>query len=180
MSPLQLAEVMRTRETPTELQIYAPEAGFILARNISKGQRFDKSTEWFRIADLSRVWVLADVFERDAKYIRPGQTARVKLAGGASATARVSEVLPQFDRQFADPEGPASRWKTPGYALRPEMFVDVELPVALPAVDRRSDGCCSRLRPEEDSLRGHGERVFEPREVETGWRFDDRIEIVKA
>jgi RND family efflux transporter MFP subunit len=180
ISTAQVEEVKRTRETPTDLVITAPAAGIVLARSVSVGQRFDKGTEWFRIADLSRVWILADVFEKDAQYIRPGQIARVTLAaGGAPMSAKVSNILPQFD--------PASRtfkvrleMDNPGYALRPDMFVDVALAIALPPsvavpVDAVLD---SGLKKTVFVDRGEGN--FEPRQVETGWRFDDRVQIVRG
>jgi membrane fusion protein, copper/silver efflux system len=180
ISDVQIEQVRRTRDTPTDLVITAPAAGIVLARSLSVGQRFDKGTEWFRIADLSRVWILADVFEKDARYIRPGQTARVTLAsGGAPMSAKVSEVLPQFD--------PASRtfkvrleMDNPGLALRPDMFVDVALGIEFPSsvavpVDAVLD---SGLRKTVFVDRGEGN--FEPRQVETGWRFDDRVQIVRG
>jgi multidrug efflux pump subunit AcrA (membrane-fusion protein) len=111
------------------------------------------------------VWILADVFEQDARYIRPGQTARVTLAaGGAALSAKVSDILPQFD--------PASRtfkvrleMDNPGLALRPDMFVDVALAIVLPPsvavpVDAVLD---SGLRSRSWTRRGD----FEPRQVET-------------
>jgi len=180
ISNAQVEEVKRTRETPTDLVITAPAAGIVLARSLSVGQRFDKGTEWFRIADLSKVWILADVFEKDARYIRPGQTARVTLAaGGPAMSARVSDILPQFD--------PASRtfkvrleMDNPGLALRPDMFVDVALGIELPSsvavpVDAVLD---SGLKKTVFVDRGAG--YFEPRQVETGWRFDDRVQIVRG
>jgi Cu(I)/Ag(I) efflux system membrane fusion protein len=180
LSSVQAAEIKRTREVPTDLVVTAPAAGFVLARNVSIGQRFDKGMEWFRIADLSRVWILADVFEQDAKYIRPGQIASVTLAaGGAAMSARVSDILPQFD--------PASRtfkvrleMDNPGFALRPNMFVDVALALPLPPsvavpVEAVLD---SGLKKTVYVDRGEG--VFEPRQVETGWRFDDRVQILKG
>jgi len=96
-----------------------------------------------------------------------------------SVEARVSDVLPQFD--------PVSRSlkmrleaENPGYMLRPDMFVDVDLPVRLPPaltvpIDAVLD---SGLRKTVFVDRGHG--VFEPRAVETGWRFGDRVEIVRG
>jgi Cu(I)/Ag(I) efflux system membrane fusion protein len=178
LSQIQLEEIMRTREVPTDLKVYAPVAGIVLARNVSVGQRFDKNTEWFRIADLRRVWVTADVFENDARYIEPGRSAHVTLPGGsAAATARVSEVLPEFDA--------ASRTlkvrfelENSSYAFRPDMFVDVQLPVALPAsiavpVEAVLD---SGLRKTVFVDRGNGR--FESREVQTGWRSDGRVQIV--
>jgi Cu(I)/Ag(I) efflux system membrane fusion protein len=180
ISGVQIEQVKRTRETPTDLVITAPAAGIVLARNLSVGQRFDKGTEWYRIADLSRVWILADVFEKDARYIRPGQIARVTLAaGGAAMSARVSDILPQFD--------PNSRtfkvrleMDNPGLALRPDMFVDVALAIALPPsvtvpVDAVLD---SGLKKTVFVDRGAG--TFEPRQIETGWRFDGRVQIVRG
>ncbi len=180
MSAFQIEEIKKTREIPVEIKIVAPAAGFVLARNVSPGLKFEKGAEWFRIADLSRVWILADVFENEAQYLRPGVRAQVSLPEqGKTLTARVAEVLPQFDaasrtlkvRLEAD---------NPGTVLRPEMFVDVELPITFPPaiavpVESVLD---SGLKKTVFVERREG--VFEPRQVETGWRFSDRVEIVKG
>jgi multidrug efflux pump subunit AcrA (membrane-fusion protein) len=130
------------------------------------------------------VWILADVFEKDAQYIRPGQMARVTLAAGGGAmsapmSARVSDILPQFD--------PNSRtfkvrleMDNPGFALRPDMFVGVALAISLPSsVAVPADAVLdSGLKKTVFVDRGEGN--FEPRQVETGWRFDDRVQIVRG
>ena len=113
-----------------------PVAGIVLARNVFPGLRFDRNTELYRIADLSRVWILADVYENEADYFKPGIQAKVTLAHQQKTfQARVSKVLPLFD--------PATRTlkvrmelDNPGYALRPDMFVDVEFPIQLPSPSR--------------------------------------------
>ncbi|HMA53617.1 MAG TPA: efflux RND transporter periplasmic adaptor subunit [Acidobacteriota bacterium] len=180
MSPLQMEEIKQTRQVPSEIKILSPADGFVLSRNVSPGLKFDRGAEWYRIADLSRVWVLADVFENEAHDLRTGVRAQVSLPTERTTLgARVAEVLPQFDaatrtlkvRLEAD---------NPGYVLRPDMFVDVELPVAFPPtitvpVDSVLD---SGLRRTVFVERGEGD--FEPRQVETGWRFGDRVEIVKG
>ena len=68
----------------------------------------------------------------------------------------------------------------PGYTLRPDMFVDVELPFTLPAaITVPSDAVLdSGLKKTVFVDRGNG--FFEPREVETGWRFGNRVEIIKG
>jgi Cu(I)/Ag(I) efflux system membrane fusion protein len=180
MSALQMEEIGRTRQVPESITIVAPIDGFVLARNVSPDLRFDRGAEWYRIADLRRVWILADVFENDAQYLRPGVRAQVFLPNQRKPLpARVAEVLPQFD--------PATRTlkvrleaDNPGYFLRADMFVDVELPVTLPPtisvpVDAVLD---SGLKKTVFVERAEG--VFEPRQVETGWRFGDRVEIVKG
>jgi membrane fusion protein, copper/silver efflux system len=180
MSPLQMEEIKHTRQVPESIKIYAPADGFVLARNVSPGQKFERGVEWYRIADLNRVWILADVFENEAQYLHPGVRARVSLPNqGKTFLARVSEVLPQFDpttrtlkvRLEAD---------NPGYVLRPDMFVDVELPISFPStiavpVDAVLDSGLKKTVFVE-----HGEGFFEPRQVETGWRFEDRVQIVKG
>ena len=76
----------------------APATSFIIARNISPGQRFEKGFEWYRLADLSRVWVLADLYENEAQYIRPGDKVQVTYPYQKKTfQATVSEVPPIFD-----------------------------------------------------------------------------------
>jgi membrane fusion protein, copper/silver efflux system len=180
VSDLQIAEVAGTREVPQGIKILAPADGFVLARNVSPGLKFDRGAEWYRIADLSRVWILADVSRNDAEYLRPGVRVKVRLSDKPNPlVAAVAEILPQFD--------PATRTlkvrleaDNPGYVLRPDMFVDVELPVRLPAtIAIPADAVLdSGLRRTVFVHRGDG--LFEPRDVETGWRFGGRVEIVRG
>ena len=83
---------------------------------------------------LSRVWILADLFENEAELIKikPGERVQVSLPyQGKTIQAKISDIIPQFStssrtlkvRLEAD---------NPGFALKPDMFVDVEFPVTLP------------------------------------------------
>jgi membrane fusion protein, copper/silver efflux system len=180
MSDAQIEEIGRTRKRMLNIQIKAPVPGFILTRNITPGQKFSRGTELFKIADLRRVWILADLYENEAQYLKPGRSVKVTLPNQKKVfEARVSNTLPQFD--------PATRTlkvrleaDNPGYTLRPDMFVDVELPVTSPpAIVVPADAVLdSGLRKTVFVDRGNG--LFEPREVETGWRFANRVEIVKG
>jgi len=180
MSEQQMKELARTRQIADRVFILSPVTGFIIARNVSPGQRFDKGTEWYRIADLGHVWVLADLFRNEAEYVRPGMKVRVTIPETKKTlNAVVSTVLPQFDA--------ASRTlkvrlelDNPGYMLRPDMFVDVEFPVTLPsALTVPADAVLdSGLKKTVFVDLGNG--FFEPREVETGWRIGNRVEIVRG
>ncbi len=180
MTAEQLAEVEQGHEVAPLVQIRAPAAGFVVARNVSVGQRFNEGTELYTIADLSRVWVQADVFEADAGLVRAGARCRVTQPGHSGAfTARVSDVLPQFDAATRTLKVRVEV-DNPGFALRPDMFVDVELPVELgPAL----------VVPQEAVLDSgtrrvvfvqQGDGVFEPRPVTTGWRYGDFVEILSG
>ena len=180
LSDLQIQEMAQSRQLPENIEVVSPVDGFILSRTISPGQHFERATEFYAIADLSKVWIMADILGSEAQHFRPGTRAHVYLSGqGKSFTARVSNVLPQVD--------PSTRTlklrleaDNPGFALRPDMFVDVELPVSVGAglaipVDAVIDsGRQQRVFLEKAT------GVFEPREVQLGWRFGDRVEIVRG
>ena len=181
MSPVQIEEMAQTRVVAANVKIASPVDGFIVARNVSAGEKFDRGTELFRVADLRRVWILADLPAPDANFIKPGMTATILVGGHPMPVrARVSgDVLPQFDpvtqtmkvRLDAD---------NPQFLLRPEMFVDVELEVPYPT---------SILIPTEAVLNSglhntvfveRAAGVFEPRDVTLGRRLGDRVAVERG
>jgi membrane fusion protein, copper/silver efflux system len=178
MGEQQIADLAATRKLTQEVLMTAPVDSTILARNVSPGLRFDRGIEFFRVADLSRVWILADLYESDAASLQPGMNANV-IWQGRGFTARVADASAQFDG--------ASRTlrlrleaANPNYLLRPDMFVDVELPVRLPG------GLTVPAEAVVDSGRKtlvYVERApgeFEPRVVETGWRSGDIVAIARG
>jgi membrane fusion protein, copper/silver efflux system len=180
LSRAQIEEIERTNQPVKSITLYAPSEGYITARNAFPGQRILPETELYTITDLSRVWVMADIFEADAPQVRVEQSARIILPGaGGSLAARVSYLQPQID--------PATRTlkarlevANPAFRLRPDAFVDVEMALAgarrlmVPAEAVLDAGTTKTLFLD----RGNG--YFEPRQVETGQRIGDRVEILKG
>jgi hypothetical protein len=180
MSDVQIAEIRRMRDVPPSIKILSPVDGLVLGRTVSPGRKFTRGEEWFRVADLRRVWVVADVFGDDAAQIKPGMVARVTLPGERlTFTARVSDVPPQYNTATGTR---TVRLETEnlGEVLRPDMTVDVELVTSFaPAIVVPSEAVIdSGLRTTVFVERSPGS--YEPREVETGWRRDGRIEIVRG
>jgi RND family efflux transporter MFP subunit len=180
MSDSQIEELGKSRRIPEDVYVVSPVDGFVMSRNISAGQRFERFTEFYRIADLSHIWILAEVFGADAQAFRPGTVANVTVPDtGQTLRARVTNVLPEVD--------PATRTMrvrleadNPGFVLRPDMFVNVELPVSLASgltvpVDALLDSGLTKRVFVESS-----DGFFEPREVVTGWRANDRVQIVRG
>lgn len=180
MSMAQIKHMADTRQLPESVDVVAPVDGFILARNISAGQHFDHGLEFYRVADLTHVWVVAEISEQDAANLHPGALARIILTNqGRKLPAKIADSLPESEigggtvklRLEVD---------NPKFVLRPEMLVDVELPSQLPTgvtvpLDALIDsGAHARVYVERE------QGVFEPREVETGWRSTDRVEILKG
>ncbi len=178
VSASQIEELGQTRKLAENIVIRSPAKGFILTRNVSQEQKFDKGSELYKIADLRKVWILLDTYENEARYFRPGQIVQVSYQGKLFKS-KVSSVLPVFD--------PSTRTlkvrleaDNPGYTLRPDMFVDVEHTVSMPpAVTVPIDAVLdSGLKKTVFVEPAPG--IFEPREVETGRYFDGRVEIVKG
>jgi Cu(I)/Ag(I) efflux system membrane fusion protein len=180
MSDAQIKRIADTQQLPENIDVVAPADGFILAKNITAGQHFDRDMEFYRIADLGRMWVVAEVDEQEAATMRPGGLAKITLRGeGRQFPARITDSLPQ-----SEVGGGTVKLRleveNPGLKLRPEMLVDVELPVHLPPaitvpLDALVDsGARTRVYVERS------EGVFEPREVETGWRYGEQVEIRKG
>ncbi|MDD2903676.1 MAG: efflux RND transporter periplasmic adaptor subunit, partial [Syntrophales bacterium] len=180
VSPQQIRELIRNKDITQEIIISAPVTSFVLVRNITPGQKFTTGQELYRLADLSRVWIQADLFKDEAGYVHPGEKVKVNLAGQSKTyTATVSEILPEFD--------PATltlkvrlELDNPGFTLRPGMFVDVEFPIKMPpAVNIPVDAVMdSGLKKLVFVDRGNG--FFEPRRVKTGWRLGERTQITEG
>jgi len=180
MSDVQIDEISKTQILPEDVYVVSPTDGFIISRNISPGLRFERQSDLYRIADLSHVWIVAEVFGKDSLAFRPGAVVRVTMPDtGESFKAVVSNVLPEVD-----PVTRALRTRleadNPGFKLRPNMFVNVEVPVSLPPgltvpADAVLDsGLTKRVFVQRSE--GH----FESRIVETGWRLDERVQILKG
>jgi membrane fusion protein, copper/silver efflux system len=181
MTEAQIAELARTREAQKVVTLYSPVSGTITARNVSHGERIESATSLLDIADLERVWVLAEVYESEFPYVHDGQEAAIVLSylPGRTYTGRVSLVSPLVD--------PTTRtvkvrveMDNRDLALRPGMFANVELNADLG----------QRLAVPKDAVLRSGTRnvvfvgatdgSFEPREVELGLELPDRWEIRKG
>ena len=176
----QIEELRTKRQTTPAIRIASPVDGFILERNILVGQRVERGTELYRIADLRRVWILADVYENQLPFIRSGMTATITAAQqNRRYGARVSAAQPIFD-EAARTMKVRLETDNEGFVLKPGMFVDVAFAIEMPATlavpaDAIVD---TGLRKTLFVDRGNG--FFEPRLIETGWRIGDQVEITKG
>jgi len=152
----------------------------VLKRAVTSGFRFDRGFEFYRIADLDHVWILADVSRDQLPFIRRGASARITTADERHAlSATVSPSEPTFDEAALTLKVRLDV-ANPRRTLKPGMFVDVEFPFDLPPTlvvpaDAIVD---SGLRKTVFVDRGNGS--FEPRRVETGWRNGDDVEVTKG
>jgi Cu(I)/Ag(I) efflux system membrane fusion protein len=174
----QIDRIAQTGEALKNLTLYSPISGYVMERNAFAKQRITPEMTLYTVADLSRVWVIADVYEYEAANIHLNQPATFTLSylPGRAFHGRVSYILPQVD--------PATRTmkvriqlENPGNDLKQEMYGDVEFQargarrLAVPQTAVLNTGDRQVVFVD----RGNG--YFEPRPVKTGEQLDSRVEI---
>jgi Cu(I)/Ag(I) efflux system membrane fusion protein len=127
VTPNQIAEVERTGKALKNLTVYAPASGVVVERKAFPGTRVAPEMDLYTLADLSTIWVEADVFESDLPNVRVGTTAEVTLPGGEVRVGRVTYVNPMVDAQSRTARVRVEL-ANPNLALKPGMFVSVSLP----------------------------------------------------
>jgi RND family efflux transporter MFP subunit len=181
LSDQQIDEIARTRQPVQNTTLFSPVTGYVTARNAFPHQRIMPDTELYTIVDLSRVWIMADVFEAEASLIRLDQAVTITLAYGVQRTlrGRVDYIQPQVDPMTRTLKVRIDA-ENLDLGLKPDMFVDVDFRINLPQqltvpVDAVLD---SGLKKTVFVDRGNG--YLEPREVEIGERLGDRMEILRG
>jgi RND family efflux transporter MFP subunit len=182
ISQEQIARLERTGEVQKTLTLHAPANGVVIQKDAFEGMAIMAGTELFRLADLSKVWVLADVYESDLPWLREGQRATVELpyAPGVSFPARVDFVYPYL-QGMTRTQQVRLVLDNPRLELRPEMYVNVQLEastrqsvVAVPVSAVLYSGTGQRV------FIYLGEGRFEPRPVKVGLQSDGWIEVVSG
>lgn len=175
LASLQVAGQAAPRQT-----LHAPADGIVLERMATQGARFMAGEALFRIADLSRVWVIADVFERDLGRVQVGDRVAVSVDAlpGQRLEGRIGYVYPTLD---AGTRSTPVRIELDNRAgqLRPGMFATVDFApgaarerLLLPASALIEDG------ERQVVLRALGEGRFQPQPVRIGERGREQVEVL--
>ncbi len=181
LSDSQIDQVLRTGEPIKNVTVYSPMSGYVMDRKAFPQLRVTPDTDLYTIVDLSRVWIIADVFEYEAPNVHVGQAARVSLESlpGRVLNGRVDFIQPEVD--------PATRTlkvrlslPNPGLALKPDMYADVEFAVAMPARITVPAAAVLDTGLKQTVFVDRGNGFFEPRQVTIGERAADRIEILSG
>ena len=159
----------------------SPIAGTVIERNATVGASVGTDSNLFKIIDLSRVWIDANVFEKDLARVRMGQEVKVNLPAlpGSTYTGRVILI-----DSVVDPETRTIKVRTevanPDSRLKPDMFANVEIvtdlnrsAISIPQTAVLNDGGKTVVFVAE----GNG---YQKREVHTGIQNGDRLEIVEG
>ena len=124
----QIAKIQSDRGVPRSITFFAAHNGVVLKKNVLEGGFVSAGTELFTLADLSEVWVLADVYAQDFGALRPGQRATVTVQGipGKTFSGRVDFIYPTMESQSRTVKVRIALLN-PQRILRPDMFASVTI-----------------------------------------------------
>jgi Cu(I)/Ag(I) efflux system membrane fusion protein len=177
--PEVIADITRTRQVPLAFIWPSPRDGVVLTRNATEGMKMSAGDVLFRIADLSTVWVLADVPEYDLANVQLGQmaTIRVRSLPGQSFQGRVALIYPQVNSETRSTKV-RIEIPNPNGQLKPDMYADVEIAAGVggPVVAVPDSAVIDTGRRQVVIL-DKGEGRFEPRDVKIGAQGGGLTEI---
>ena len=176
-----IAKIDQTGEVINELTFVSPASGYITERNALPNMYVQPDTKLYAIADLSDVWVLAQIFQNDAGKIKPGDPAEVTLDAypGQAFRGRVDYVLPQLD--MTTRTLPVRLvFPNPDSKLRPGMYVNVSLKLPLGQRLVVPDSAVFHSGTSSLVFLYSGDGNIQAHEVELGPRVDDQFVVMKG
>jgi cobalt-zinc-cadmium efflux system membrane fusion protein len=157
----------------------APFSGVVTSYHVAEGEVWEPSTELFTITDLSSLWVLADVYEKDLSHIRTGKAVRVLVSSypGKAFEGRITYVA-----DVIDPKSRTAKVrclvKNNGGMLKLEMFATVEIPLDQTSpVLAVPDSAIQQIEGQSVVFVRNSETGFQKREVQTGIESQGYTEI---
>ena len=174
-----IRDLERTKQVKKTLPIHSPIAGTVIRKEIVQGAHVEPGQELYTIVDLSRVWVLADIYEYELAFVKAGQQASVTLSYDPSTvlTGRVGFIYPMLDPKTRTAKV-RFELDNADEKLKPDMYANVELRVNLG----------TRLAIPQEAIIESGQKqiVFlhlgggklEPRLVKTGAKTGEWSEVL--
>ena len=176
----EVVAIVETNQTLATIEVTAPLAGTIVARNVNAGETVHAGAALYTIADLSRVWVDLNIPKRDQARVRTGQAVVIQPDdGGSAATGTIDWLSPISDAEAQTLTArvilpnPDQRWR-PGLfitaAIELETYV---VPVAI------KESALQTIFDFDVVFSQHGE-VYQARPLELGRRSGGRVEVLKG
>jgi len=177
----EIEKLETTGKVITDLTFNSPVSGYITEKNALPNMYVQPEARLYTVADLSTVWVNAQVFQTDLGKIKPGNPVEVSVDSypGRTFRGRVDSILPQVDMNTR-----TARVRVvlanPGLKLSPGMYVNVVLKTPLGRQLAVPASAIFHSGTRQLVFISHGEGQFEPREIQTGLQIEDQVIIVKG
>jgi len=181
ISDAQIAQIEKTGKTVRTLTLYSPVSGFVTQKMAVQGMKVMPGEKLFDIADLSTLWIIADIYEYEMSFVKVGQPARITLSyfPGKELSSKIDYIYPTIS---ADTRTAKIRLTipNPGGQLKPQMFTNVEIRISLGQKLVIPESAVIDTGTSQVVYVDKGEGAFEPREVELGLRADGAVEVVRG
>ena len=179
ISDEQIKMIEESGKPVRNLTLYSPVGGHVIQKMALRGMRVMPGEKLFDIADLSSVWILADIYENELSLVKPGLSAKISLSyiPGREMTAVIEYVYPALSAESRTAKVRFSV-ANPGALLKPQMFTNVEITVpvgrklAVPSDAVLDTGMRQIVYVDK------GEGYFEPRQISTGLKVDGMTEVI--
>ncbi len=183
ISDAQLQRLRREGKANRTLTLYSPANGVVLEKMVVAGMRFMPGEPLFKIADLSTIWLIADVFEQDLALVHIGQSVKISVDAypDKDLNGKVAYIYPTLA-----PETRTAKVRVeltnPGGILKPDMYASVQLASGhgKPRVLTVPDSAIIDSGTRQIVLVQRAEGLFESREVKLGRRGDGYSEVLQG
>ena len=176
----QIKTLEESGQSKKTLTLYSPFSGFVLEKNAYKGMNLMPGTALFKLADLSVVWLYADIYEYELPFVRVGQQATIQIASlpGEVFTGKAIYIYPSLNPETRTAKVRFELANSQG-RLKPEMYANVEIKVRLGQKLTVPVGAIIDTGVRQLAIVSKGSGYFEPREVKA-LRGDDYYEVMKG
>jgi RND family efflux transporter MFP subunit len=177
----EIAKLKETGTPITDLTIDSPVSGYITERNALPNMYAEPSTRLYTIADLSRVWVYAQIFQNDVGRIKPGDVVQITVDSypGRTFSGKIEEILPQVDMTTRTVRVRLAI-ANPGLKLKPGMFVNVDVKSSLGRQLVVPASAVFQSGTRQLVFLDHGNGSLEPKEIAAGLRVGDDFIVIKG
>ena len=168
----------KTGKAQKTVVLRAPVTGFVTHMNAREGVYAKAGEPLYRIADLSRVWVQADIYEYEMALLKVGQHAKLTVDAypGRNWSGKVAYIYPFLEEDTRTLKV-RFEFNNPGFALKPNMFANVELHIPLGTLLAVPEEAIVDTGKRQVVFVDNGEGYYEPREVKVGQQVDSSVEI---
>jgi RND family efflux transporter MFP subunit len=181
LSDAEIERLERTRQPRDAVEFRSPASGYVIEKRVVQGQRVTPGESLYRIADLSVVWVEADVFEREMAFVKTGQRAVVTVDAwpGERFDGRITYVYPYVEQDTRTVKVRLELQNRHG-RLKPGMFANVELSSSLGTGLVLPRDAVIDTGGEQFAFVALGDGHYEPRRIRTGQALEDVVQVVEG
>ncbi len=177
----QIKELEKSRKPLKTMEFYAPCTGFVIEKNVLQGKYVMPGETLYTIADISNIWVLADIYEYELPFVSIGQTTTVELPyfPGEQFTGKITYIYPYLETETRTVK---VRIELPNkdFKLKPDMYGNINLKVNLGVKLTIPESAVLDSGMRKLIFIDRGEGYFEPREVKLGSKIDDYYEVIEG